>query len=165
MVEDRIARIALADDYLVPYDGAKYINAEVLYRLKQLHQARPRLDRWIDAYFKLEYKLTFALSYQAKEFDLYKKWWGMMDHLKYNRYRLRHIKYNTEVHWENGLDLLRDLQEGQWVRCRVKWDTGYEYFDAFPIVDKKKLMTSLLAEQSLREMPVEMLELITNYVI
>lgn len=135
--------------------------ADILNRLNQLHKAKPRLDRWADMHFKLGDKPAYVLSIQLRtkiQYNPYAK-------LKNCRYRLKHIHYATEIHWEYGEDLLKDLQSEQWVNCRIKWADGEGYFDIFPIVGRKKLMAGLLTDQSLREMPIELLELIISYVV
>lgn len=127
-------------------------------RLDQLHKARPKLDRWIDVHFKLGKRPAYVLSFQLRTASHY----NPFNKLKNCRYRLSHIHYRTEIHWEYGEDLLADLREDHWTRGQANWVDGHEYFDIFPIMSKLKLASIITNGMRL---PNELIDYIIDFTI
>lgn len=146
-----------------------YMGEIIKERLSQLHRGKPKASRWQSAYIRLDRGWTYDLSY-IKEESLASGWIsarvGRIPIVTV-RYRLKHIECETTIYWETLTDLLADMNRKVWLNCTLdecSTDDMTKYL-VFPIVTKKKLKEKLMTDDGLRELPVELVDMIVNYTI
>lgn len=130
----------------------RHVNKDILDLLRELHRCKSGTE-WYGLKLKT-FKSKFMLAFT----------WGPDYYITdLKSYRLHHKRdRKLGIVWKSIDDLLDDLSASKWERYTLDSSMPNQY-NVFPITPNKKIRKELLEDSNLEELPVELIDIVTEY--